>query len=90
MPYKEFDLGAIGKVKIYKRKSNRSIRLTITADGTPRVTIPTWTPYSVGVAFARSKQGWIQAHHRPVAAILDDGIRIASSAFSPKRKYRRH
>lgn len=64
MPYKEFQIDPIGSVKIYKRRGSRSLRLTITATGEARVSIPTWAPYSSGVAFARSRAAWIAKHQQ--------------------------
>lgn len=62
MPYKQFDIDPVGIVKIYKRRGSRSLRLTITANGEARVSIPTWAPYSSGVAFVRSRADWIVKH----------------------------
>jgi hypothetical protein len=59
MPYKEFDVSGIGKIKIYKRKSNQSLRLTVAADGAVRLTMPLWMPYRVGLAFTSTKLEWI-------------------------------
>ena len=59
MPYKEFDVNGIGKIKIYKRKRNQSLRLTVAADGAVRLTMPLWMPYRVGLAFTDSKRVWI-------------------------------
>jgi predicted metal-dependent hydrolase len=61
MPYKEFDVSGIGKIKIYKRRNNRSLRLTVAGDGAVKLTMPFWTPYQVGLAFMKTKQDWIAA-----------------------------
>lgn len=71
MAFKEFVLNDSQTVTIYKRRSSRSLRLSVTATGQIRVTIPTWTPYRAGLEFARSRQGWIAAHQQPTAAIED-------------------
>lgn len=67
MAFKEFVLHNSQTVTIYKRRSSRSLRLSVTATGQIRVTIPTWTPYRAGLEFARSRQGWIAAHLQPTA-----------------------
>lgn len=61
MPYKEFDISGIGKVTIYKRKGNRSLRLSVTPEGAVRVTIPSWSTYQTGLTFTMSKRLWINA-----------------------------
>ena len=76
MPYKEFDVNGIGKVKVYKRRGTRSLRLTVVADGTVRVTMPIWAPYQAGVAFIASRRAWIQAHHSQSATLLVHGQQI--------------
>ncbi len=65
MAYKQFALDERTSVTIYKRKSSRSLRLTISADGKIKVSIPTWAPYNAGLKFAESKLDWIAAQSRP-------------------------
>jgi predicted metal-dependent hydrolase len=64
MPNKQFMLDAGVPVNIYKRKANRSLRLSVTASGEVRVTIPAWAPYSAGLKFARSRYDWILSQKR--------------------------
>ncbi len=66
MAHKQFTLENGLKVTIYKRKSNRSLRLTLTPNGEVRVTIPLWAPYGAGLSFAESRQAWIMAQSRPL------------------------
>ncbi len=70
MPYKEFDVSGIGKVKVYKRRGNRSLRLSVTGTGDIRVSIPTWTPYQAGLAFTMSRRSWILSQSRPLSDLL--------------------
>jgi len=79
MAFKTFAIEGIGDVTIYKRRGARSLRLTIRSDGSFRVTIPTWTPYASGVAFARSRTEWLQAHARPTTAGLSSGQQIGKA-----------
>lgn len=51
-------------VNIYKRKANRSLRLSVTASGEVRVSIPAWAPYSAGLRFAKSRYDWILSQKR--------------------------
>lgn len=59
MASKVIELPGVGPVTLVKRKGNRSLRLSIVASGV-RVSLPTWTPYAAGEAFARSHTVWIQ------------------------------
>ena len=63
MATKTFEIERIGKVTVYKRRNNRRINLSLTAQGAVRVSIPTWMPYLAGVNFARSKELWILSKH---------------------------
>src|SRR5690348_8731545 len=62
MAQKVIRIDGIGDVVLQKRKGTRSIRLTVGHDGSLRVSMPPWTPYKVGEAFAISKYDWIIKH----------------------------
>ncbi len=62
MATKQVSLPSIGTVTLYKRRGNRSLRLTIDAGGEVRVSMPYWLPYNAGEQFAISKAEWIEAH----------------------------
>ncbi len=71
MPHKQFMLDGEMPVNIYKRRGNRSLRLSIGAAGEVRVTIPAWAPYSAGLSFARSKYDWIVSQRQPARLLVD-------------------
>ena len=79
MPHKEFIVTGVGAIKIYKRRGNRNIRLTVTASGDVRVTMPPWAPYQAGVAFALSKRDWILSQGSNSVPVLTNGMRIGKS-----------
>ncbi len=66
MAFKEFDLQGVGKVKIYKRRGTRGLRLSLHPENYVRVTMPTWLPYKTGLDFARSRRTWINQHRQPL------------------------
>lgn len=66
MAFKEFALNDTQSVVIYKRRSGRNLRLSITSTGQVRVTIPYWASYRSGLEFARSRQTWIATHQQPL------------------------
>lgn len=73
-------------VTIYKRRASRSLRLSISASGEIRVSIPTWAPYNAGLAFAQSKYDWILSQRKP-AQVLAEGQPIGKAhhlRFVPK------
>lgn len=77
MAQKQIVIPGIGPVLLQKRRANRSIRLTIGHDGTVRVSMPAWSPYKVGEAFALSKRDWIVRHstsRQPLVIRPDDRI----------------
>ncbi|HVV67257.1 MAG TPA: SprT family zinc-dependent metalloprotease [Candidatus Saccharimonadales bacterium] len=78
MAFKQFQLDDSTVVTVYKRRSNRNLKLSITPNGEVRVSIPLWAPYKAGVEFARSKQSWIQ-NKRPIGGVLQDGQAIGKA-----------
>jgi predicted metal-dependent hydrolase len=68
--FKTFELTDDTSVTIFKRKGSRSLRLSVTAKGEVRVSIPTWTPYAAGLAFAKSRASWIAQQQRPTGALI--------------------
>ncbi|MEO8105263.1 MAG: YgjP-like metallopeptidase domain-containing protein [Candidatus Saccharibacteria bacterium] len=78
MAFKRFELTNQQPINIYKRRTNRSLRLSVTAAGEVRVTIPLWASYGVGLAFAQARQDWIADQIRPVIA-LADGLHIGKA-----------
>jgi predicted metal-dependent hydrolase len=77
MPSKDFMLDGLS-VKIYKRRGNRNLRLSINPAGQVRVSIPAWAPYKAGLDFARSRQAWIAAQ-RPQPHRLVHGQAIGKA-----------
>jgi len=62
----------IGEVQLQKHARAHSLRITIGADGTVKVTIPKWMPYQAGVIFVQTKKDWILAN-RKVASLIKNG-----------------
>jgi predicted metal-dependent hydrolase len=79
MAIKQIDISGIGNVTLYKRRGNRSLRLSITSDGEVRVSMPYWLPYAAGEQFAVSKAGWIAAHRVPTPELLQHGQAIGKA-----------
>lgn len=64
MATRQIVLPNIGDVTLYKRRGNRSLRVSVDASGTVRVSMPYWLPYRAGEQFALSKQAWIVDNQR--------------------------
>jgi predicted metal-dependent hydrolase len=80
MSQKIIVLPQIGEVVLAKRRGSKHLRLSVTASGRVRVSLPTWAPYAAGVQFAASKKVWITnqlAAHQTVA--LASGVLIGKS-----------
>jgi predicted metal-dependent hydrolase len=71
MAFKQFTLDNNTTVTIYKRKTSRSLRLSISPNGKVRVSIPSWTTYERGLSFAKSRQLWIKAQQQPARTLLN-------------------
>jgi predicted metal-dependent hydrolase len=74
-----FEVEPLGTVRVAKNSKSRSLRLSITAKGEIRVSIPVWTPYQAGVDFAKSKAGWITLHKPKSAPPMGHGYHIGKS-----------
>jgi predicted metal-dependent hydrolase len=72
MPSKQFPLAGFGDITITKRAGNRNIRLSIRADGTVSVTIPSWVTYRSGLNFAATKLDWL-LQQVPQKDLMRDG-----------------
>jgi predicted metal-dependent hydrolase len=86
---KQIELDGIGTVMLYKRRGNRSLRLSIGTAGEIRVSMPYWLPYKAGEQFALSKAAWIAMHRMPVAVGLQTGQMIGKAhrlLFSPSAR----
>lgn len=78
MAYKEYSLTGDRSLKIFKLKKSRHMKITLSNDGTVRVSIPSWVSYAQGYAFAQSNEQWIQAKIAP-SNLLQEGNQIGKA-----------
>lgn len=86
MATKQVSIPDIGTVTLYKRRGNRSLRLSIGAAGEVRVSLPYWLPYKAGEQFALSKMPWILANRTSTKTTLSHGHAIGKAhrlSFEP-------
>lgn len=77
MPQRRVIIPEIGEIILAKRRGARNLRLSVTAKGEVRVSMPSWTPYAAGINFARGRADWILKHlqnYQPL--LLIEGMRI--------------
>lgn len=79
MATKTVEIPDIGTVTLYKRRGNRSLRLSVSADGEIRVSLPSWVPYKAGEQFAKSKIEWIMTHKRRPTSGLRHGQAVGKA-----------
>jgi predicted metal-dependent hydrolase len=80
MSTKQVIIPDIGTITMYKRRGNRSLRLSIGADGGIRVSLPYWLPYKAGEQFVQSKAPWIAANRvQPTGSMLRPGHAIGKA-----------
>jgi predicted metal-dependent hydrolase len=81
MATKTIELAGVGPITLVKRSGNRSIRLTVTPSGV-RVSMPNWTPFSAGQAFALRHSEWIQRElAKQTGSQLESGQRIGKMHY---------
>lgn len=61
MAVKKVTVPHLGTVHLYKRRGVRGIRLSVTSQGTIRISLPYWLPYGAALDFAIQKQQWIKS-----------------------------
>jgi predicted metal-dependent hydrolase len=86
---KQVELAGIGTVMLYKRRGNRSLRLSIGTAGEIRVSMPYWLPYKAGEQFALQKAAWIALHRVEQAAALESGHAVGKAhhlLFTPSAR----
>lgn len=86
MSSRQIQLPNVGTVTLYKRKGNRSLRLSVATTGEVRVSLPYWLPYKAAEQFATSKLAWILAHQNRNIASLKPGQAIGKAhrlVFTP-------
>ncbi|HEX9153899.1 MAG TPA: SprT family zinc-dependent metalloprotease [Candidatus Saccharimonadales bacterium] len=87
MATKQVSIPDIGTVTLYKRRGNRSLRLSIGANGDIRVSLPFWLPYKAGEQFALSKALWIANNRGRARQALKTGHAIGKAhrlLFAPQ------
>ena len=76
MATKTIELAGIGQVTLIKRAQSRTLRLSVTQTGV-RVSMPRWTPFSAGQAFAVGHADWIrQELAKQTGPLLESGQRV--------------
>lgn len=76
MATKQFEIPDVGTVSMYKRRGNRSMRLSVTSSGQIRVSLPMWVPYRVAEQFVRAKKDWINQQRPSDIQLLKNGDRV--------------
>lgn len=79
MATRQVSIPDIGTVTFYKRRGNRSLRLSIGSNGEVRVSLPYWLPYKAGEQFVKSKTVWIEANRGKTAAAIQHGHAIGKA-----------
>lgn len=79
MATKQTEIATIGTVTFYKRKGNRSMRLSIGPSGDVRVSLPYWVPYRVAEEFVKTKRNWIVEHKTTTDVLVEHGSHIGKS-----------
>jgi predicted metal-dependent hydrolase len=73
---KIIELADIGQITLVKRAGSRNLRLSVTQNGV-RVSMPSWTPFAAGHAFALKNIDWIRSElSEHTKTLLVSGQRI--------------
>jgi predicted metal-dependent hydrolase len=87
MPQKKVELPGVGELILAKRRGAKNVRLSVTATGQIRVSLPAWAPYAAGISFAKNRLEWIQKHlEEHQVGLFFDGMKVGKAhrlAFVP-------
>ena len=64
MAYKEYILEEIGQVKIYKNRKNKTLKISLSHDGSVRLSMPIWVTFKMGLLFINKNKDWILKNKR--------------------------
>lgn len=78
MPAKHWEIEGVGRVVLQKRRTAKQLRVSISADGTVRVTLPYWVSYRAGTAFVKEQKSWI-LEQQPKRMYLNSEHRIGKA-----------
>jgi predicted metal-dependent hydrolase len=78
---KDFELPDIGLINVRKHPKSRSVRVSIDAKGSIKITIPKWLPYAAGVEMANKNQVWIRQQLAKRPNQIGHGHRIGKSHY---------
>lgn len=79
MATKHVTLPEIGPVTLYKRRTSRSLRLSVGLNGEVRVSLPYWVSYRAAEEFAKGKIDWIASHQAERTPVLQHGQLIGKA-----------
>ena len=79
MPSKLYKHPEFGSITIIKRRGSKTIRLRVTPEGTIKITLPPWVPYSAGLAFLEQKKQWVSTELNTRNVTLEPGQLIGRS-----------
>ncbi len=79
MATRQVTIPTIGPVTLYKRRGNRSLRLSVGMNGEVRVSLPYWVPYKAAEEFAKGKAAWILANQTKQSVLLTHGQHIGKA-----------
>lgn len=79
MSFKSFELKDIGKITIYKKRSNKSLKISVGQNNEIKISLPIWTPYAVGLNFARANKDWITKNLTYNDKTVSDGQQIGKT-----------
>jgi len=74
MAIKTVEIAGLGTVRLQKRRGTRNLRISITAQGDIRVSLPPWVPYKLAIEFAERKRDWILKHRVQHLALSDGQV----------------
>ncbi|MFA5003996.1 MAG: SprT family zinc-dependent metalloprotease [Candidatus Saccharimonadales bacterium] len=82
MAIKKVEIPGVGSVTLAKHGRSRSIRLTVGPSGNVRVSMPHWTPYAAGMAFAQAHAAWIsEEQNNRATEPIENGQRVGKQHY---------
>lgn len=64
MSVRKIEVDGIGPINFYKKRRIKNIRLSLSAEGDVKVSMPLWVPYRLGVEFLIKNKDWLNKHSK--------------------------
>lgn len=79
----------LGRIKLFRRKGLKNIRISINSVGEVRLSVPWYVPKTAGLRYLKTKKDWIKRHQQKVNTNWSDGQLLIKGYMLRVHSYQR-